>query len=94
MIWPVSPIGVGEIDAMLDGGLPVVVITKMIGPESSDRTAVALFFLRHLTHAGRVYAWVDVLDTLSTESAAVAGIDLAHLLWVRRDISFHTVDRR
>jgi recombination protein RecA len=83
VIRPVSPIGVSEIDALLDGGLPVGAITEMIGPESSGRTAVALSFLRHLTHAGRVCAWVDVSDTLSPESAAAAGIDLARLLWVR-----------
>jgi len=83
VIRPVSPTGVSEIDAVLDGGLPVGAITEMIGSESSGRTAVALSFLRHLTHAGRVCAWVDVSDTLSPESAAAAGIDLARLLWVR-----------
>ena len=83
VIRRVSPTGVIEIDAVLDGGLPVGAITEMVGSESSGRTAIALSFLCHLTHAGRVCAWVDVSDTLSPESAAEAGIDLARLLWVR-----------
>ncbi len=83
VIRAISPTGVSEIDAVLDGGLPVGAITEMIGPESSGRTAVALSFLRHLTHTGKVCAWIDVSDTLSPESAAAAGIDLARLLWVR-----------
>lgn len=83
VIRPVAPTGVHEVDELLEGGLPVGAITEMVGPESSGRTAVALSFLRHLTHAGRVCAWVDVSDTLSPESAAAAGIDLARLLWVR-----------
>jgi hypothetical protein len=87
VIRPVSPTGVSEIDAMLDGGFPVGAITEMIGPEVSGRTAVALSFLRHLTHAGRVCAWVDVSDTLSPESAAAAGVDLARVLWVRCGVS-------
>lgn len=83
VIRPVTPTGVSEIDALLDGGLPVGAITEIIGPEASGRTAVALSFLRHLTRAGRVCAWVDVSNSLSPESAAAAGIDLARLLWVR-----------
>jgi hypothetical protein len=51
--------------------------------ESSGRTAVALSLLHHLSHAGRVCAWIDVSNTLSPESAAAAGVDLARLLWVR-----------
>jgi recombination protein RecA len=87
VIRPVSPTGVSEIDALLDGGLPVGAIIEMTGPEASGRTAVALSFLRYLTHAGRVCAWVDVSDALSPESAAAAGIDLARLLWVRCGVS-------
>lgn len=86
-IRPVMPTGVSEVDALLEGGLPVGAITEIVGPESSGRTATALSLLRHLTHAGRVCAWVDVSDTLSSESAAAAGIDLTRLLWVRCGVS-------
>ena len=87
IIRRVSPTGISEIDALLDGGFPVGAITEMIGPEASGRTAVALSFLRHLVHAGRVCAWVDVSDSLSPESASAAGIDLARVLWVRCGVS-------
>lgn len=87
VIRSVMPTGVGEVDALLEGGLPVGAITEMVGAESSGRTAAALSLLRHLTHKGKVCAWVDVSDTLSPESAAAAGIDLACLLWVRCGVS-------
>lgn len=76
---------------MLDGGFPIGAITEMTGPETSGRTAVALSFLRHLTNAGRACAWVDVSDSLSPESAAAVGVDLARLLWVRCGVSKATV---
>lgn len=83
VIRPVAPTGVSEVDELLEGGLPVGAITEIVGPESSGRTGVALSFVNQLTHAGKVCAWVDVSDALCPESAAAAGIDLAHLLWVR-----------
>lgn len=86
-IRPVVSTGVDEIDTLLEGGLPVGATTEMVGPESSGRTAIALSLLRHLTHAGRVCAWVDVSDTLSPESAAAAGVDLSRLLWTRCGVS-------
>jgi recombination protein RecA len=87
VIRPVAPTGVSEIDVLLDGGLPVGAITEMVGPEASGRTAVALSFLRHLTLAGRVCAWIDVSDRLFPESVAAAGVDLARVLWVRCGVS-------
>ncbi|MFC5862391.1 recombinase RecA [Acidicapsa dinghuensis] len=87
VIHPIAPTGVSEVDALLDGGLPVGAITEMVGPESSGRTAIALSLLRHLTHAGRVCAWVDVSDMLSPESVAAEGVNLARLLWVRCGVS-------
>jgi recombination protein RecA len=87
VIRPVAPTGVSSVDELLQGGLPVGAITEMVGPESSGRTAVALSFLSHLTHAGRVCAWVDVSDVFSPESAAAAGVDLSRLLWVRCGVS-------
>lgn len=87
VIRPIAPTGVSEVDALLEGGLPVGAITEMVGTESSGRTAIALSLLRHLTRAGRVCAWVDVSDALSPESAAAEGVDLARLLWARCGVS-------
>lgn len=87
VIRPIVPTGVNEIDALLEGGLPVGAISEMVGVESSGRTAIALSLLRQLTYAGRVCAWVDVSDTLSPESAASEGVDLARVLWARCGVS-------
>jgi recombination protein RecA len=87
VIRPVAPTEVAEVDALLEGGLPVGAITEMVGTESSGRTSLALSFLAGITRAGSVCAWIDVLDTLDPESAAAAGVDLSRLLWVRCGVS-------
>jgi hypothetical protein len=82
-VRPVAPTGVAEVDVLLDGGLPVGAITEMVGAESSGRTSLALSFLAGITRIGSVAAWIDISNSLDPESAAVAGVDLARLLWVR-----------
>jgi hypothetical protein len=82
-IRPVAPTGVSEVDALLEGGLPVGAITELVGAESSGRTSLALSFLASTTRTGNVGAWIDVLNTLDPESAAAAGVDLSRMLWVR-----------
>ena len=83
VLRPVAPTGVAEVDALLDGGLPIGAITEMVGPECSGRTSLALSFVAGLTRQGSVSAWIDVSNTLDPESAAAAGVDLTRLLWVR-----------
>jgi recombination protein RecA len=75
--------GIEEMDALLNGGLPVGAISELTGPASSGRTSLALAFLAQRTAEGRVCAWVDVDDTLDPASAAASGIALPQLLWVR-----------
>ena len=75
--------GITQVDAMLDGGLPVGAISEVNGPESSGRTTLALSFLAERTAAGQVCAWVDTDDTLDPESAATNGVNLRQLLWMR-----------
>lgn len=87
IISPVASTGVSEVDELLEGGLSVGAITEIVGPESSGRTGIALSFVNQLAHAGKICAWVDVSDALCPESAAAAGVDLAHLLWVRCGVS-------
>jgi hypothetical protein len=83
IIRPIAPTGVRQLDALLDGGLPLGAITEMAGPECSGRTSVALSFIAQMTQAAKVCAWVDVSNALQPESAAAAGVDLSRLLWVR-----------
>src|ERR1700726_2538433 len=84
---PVVPTGIPEIDALLQGGLPVGAISEIVGPECSGRTSLALAFVASMTLAGKVCAGVDVSDPLHPESAAAIGIDLSRLLWVRCGVS-------
>jgi hypothetical protein len=78
-----APTGIPQIDALLNGGLPVGAISELTGPESSGRTSLALSFLTEITREPRVCAWVDASDAFDAESAAASGLSLRQLLWVR-----------
>lgn len=82
-IRPVAPTGVAEVDALLEGGLPVGAITEMVGADSSGRTSLAFSFLAGITRTGSVAAWIDISNSLDPESAAAEGVDLPRMLWVR-----------
>jgi hypothetical protein len=81
--YPLAATGIREIDALLQGGLPIGAISEIVGPECSGRTSLALALIAGMTQAGKVCAWVDVSDTLHPESAAAIGVDLSRLLWIR-----------
>ena len=83
VIRPVAPTGIANVDALLEGGLPLGAITEVVGPECSGRTSLALSFVAEMTQAGKVCAWIDVSDALNPESAAAAGVLLQSMLWVR-----------
>jgi recombination protein RecA len=80
---PVAATGIQSIDQLLGGGLPLGAITEVVGSECSGRTSFALSFFAGITQAKKVGAWIDVSDELDPESAAAAGVELSHLLWVR-----------
>jgi hypothetical protein len=77
------PTDIPEIDALLDGGLPVGAISEIIGAQSSGRTSLALATLARRTQDEQVCAWIDVDDALDPESAAASGVVLPRLLWFR-----------
>src|SRR5271156_5001330 len=79
----VAATGIAEVDAYLEGGLPVGAISELTGPQSSGRTSLALAFLARRTAEGRACAWVDANDAFDPESAAACGVLLPQLLWVR-----------
>lgn len=83
VIRATTPTGVEAVDRLLAGGLPVGVLTEIVGAESSGRTSLALSSVAQITAAGKVCAWVDVSDMLKPDCAAAAGIALPCLLWVR-----------
>jgi hypothetical protein len=58
-------------------------ITEISGALSSGRTTLAYAILAHATAAGEFCAFVDGAGAFDPRSAAEAGVDLPHLLWVR-----------
>jgi hypothetical protein len=76
------PSGIPALDALI-GGLPRGCLTEICGPASSGRTTVLLAALAAATHRGEFCVVVDASDALDPHSAAAAGVDLDHLLWVR-----------
>jgi hypothetical protein len=71
-------------------------ITEIVGRLSSGRTSLLIAALRHATRAGAATALVDVDDVFDAAGAAVAGVDLRRLLWVRcagrREVALRAVD--
>jgi len=76
------PIGNVRLDGLLGGGLPLGSVCELTGPDSSGRSSLALSLLANASKEGAC-AYIDVSDTLSPQSAASAGIELANMLWVR-----------
>ncbi len=74
--------GIHALDA-LTGGLSRGCLTEICGPASSGRTSLLLAALAAATRRGEFCAIIDASDTLDPHSAAAAGVDLEHLLWVR-----------
>lgn len=71
-----------RLDALLGGGLPCTV-TELVGARSSGRTALAHALAASMTKAGELVACVDLPDAFDPEHAALAGVQLSQILWVR-----------
>jgi recombination protein RecA len=75
--------GVKALDALLEGGLPVGAISEFVGVTGSGRTTVAMAFAAATAREAKVAAWVDVNDAFDPAGAALNGVELERLLWVR-----------
>jgi recombination protein RecA len=80
---PVMSTGIGPLDELVQGGLPIGAVTELVGEACSGRMSLALSFLSQVTAAGKVCAWIDASNTFNPASAASVGVDLKRLLWVR-----------
>ena len=76
------PTGIPQVDSLC-GGFPRGAITEISGPASSGRTTLLHSILSETTRQGEFCALVDTSDAFDPASAAAAGVDLPHLLWVR-----------
>ena len=75
--------GVEDLDRLLKGGLPRGKLIEITGDLSSGKTSLLLSVCAQATEAGEFVAYVDAFSALDPEGAAVIGIDLRRLLWVR-----------
>ena len=78
-----AAIGIDAVDVALGGGVPIGGLSELVGVESSGRTTVALSLLAQITAQDTAAAWIDVSDAFDPETAALSGVDLRRLLWVR-----------
>ena len=74
--------GISEIDLIL-GGFPRGAITEIHGTASCGRTSLMLATLAAASANEETCALIDCSDTFDLLSAAGAGVNFDHLLWVR-----------
>jgi hypothetical protein len=77
------PTGIAEVDALLQGGLPLGSLAEITGPACSGRSTLVSSILAGATRQGAACAYVDVADAFDPLSAAAIGRNLGRLLWVR-----------
>src|SRR6266550_3779869 len=81
--YAVARTGVTTLDVALRGGFPRGQLSELVGPRSSGRTSLLVQMFAAATARGELVALVDALDVFDVTSAAIAGIDLNRLLWIR-----------
>ena len=75
--------GIGDLDQLLQGGIPRGRITEIMGSYSSGRTALLFSVLAQCTERAEITAYIDITDSLDPKSARKSGVDLDRLLWIR-----------
>jgi RecA/RadA recombinase len=83
MPGPLAPTGIASLDETLQGGWRRGDVSEVIGGPSSGRTGVVAATLAAATARGELVALVDTFDRLDPATLAGAGVNLAHVLWVR-----------
>jgi recombination protein RecA len=73
----VLPTGISNID------IPRGTLTEICGPPSSGRTSILNAAIARATRNPEFCALIDASSTFDPRSAMNAGVQLAHLLWVR-----------
>jgi len=81
--WGQTPSGIPSLDTSLGGGWRRGEVSEIVGGPSSGRASVLCASLAAATGRGELVALVDAFDRVDPVSAAVAGLDLSRVLWVR-----------
>jgi len=71
------------VDRQLGGGWRRGEVSEVIGPRGSGRTSLLVSTLAAATARDEVVAIIDAVDRFDPVSAALAGVDLDRVLWVR-----------
>ena len=77
------PLQVPKLKKVLPTGLKRGAITEIHGQRSSGRISLCLHLLALATAHGEICALVDFADSFHPASAAAAGVQLDHVVWVR-----------
>lgn len=80
---PPLPTAEPAFDRLLGGGLARRSLVELVGRRTSGRFSLLLTVLAAVTGTGRAAAFVDLGDGLDPRAAALAGVDLERLLWLR-----------
>lgn len=78
-----APLKIQGLKPLFSNGLYRGAISEIYGPRSSGRTSLCMHVLAEATARGEICAVIDLYDSFHPASAAVAGIRLDRLLWVR-----------
>ncbi len=77
------PTTIDSLDDLLTGGLYRGQMIELIGYRSSGRFSTVLSLLAATTMAGEAAALIDLGNNLDPQQAALSGVDLQRLLWIR-----------
>src|SRR3954469_8480253 len=77
------PLPLPLLKGLFQNGLQRGSITEVSGERSSGKTSVCLHILAQATRHGEICAVVDTYGSFHPESAAEAGVDLGHLIWIK-----------
>ena len=77
------PTTIDGLDDLLTGGLYRGQMIELVGYRSSGRFSTVLSLLAATTMAGEAAALIDLGNNLDPQQAALSGVDLQRLLWIR-----------
>jgi recombination protein RecA len=83
LAFPSASSGNSDVDRQLGGGWRRGEVSEAIGPRGSGRTSLLVSTLAAATARDEVVAIIDAVDRFDPVSAALAGVDLDRVLWVR-----------
>lgn len=79
---PCLPIGIAEVDRLIDG-FPRGSISEIVGEAGSGGTSLLMKLFAAATARKEICAYIDAVGTFDPSTAADNGVSLSQLVWVR-----------